>query len=54
MAPNAFSCYSLGMQYPTPNIDRIAKEGVIFIDHYSQLSCTVGRAAFITEAENPD
>ncbi len=48
VAPNALSCYSLGLQYPTPNIDRIAKEGVIFTDHYSQPSCTAGRAAFIT------
>ncbi len=48
VAPNAISAYSLGMQYPTPNIDRIGKEGVIFTDHYSQPSCTAGRAAFIT------
>ncbi len=48
VAPNSLSCYSLGMQYPTPNIDRIAKEGVLFPDHYSQPSCTAGRAAFIT------
>lgn len=48
VAPNALSCYSLGMQYPTPNIDRIAKEGALFTDHYSQPSCTAGRAAFIT------
>lgn len=48
VAPNSLSCYSLGMQYPTPNIDRIAKGGAIFTDHYSQPSCTAGRAAFIT------
>ena len=48
VAPNALSCYSMGMQYPTPNIDKIAKEGVLFTDHYSQPSCTAGRAAFIT------
>ena len=48
VAPNSLSCYSLGMQYPTPNVDRIAKEGAIFTDHYSQPSCTAGRAAFIT------
>ena len=47
VAPNSLSAYSLGM-HPTPNIDRIAKEGVLFIDHYSQPSCTAGRAAFIT------
>jgi arylsulfatase len=34
--------------YRTPNIDRIAKEGAIFTDHYAQQSCTAGRAAFIT------
>lgn len=48
VAPNSLSAYSLGMQYPTPNIDRIAKEGALFTDHYSQPSCTAGRAAFIT------
>ena len=32
----------------TPNIDRIAKKGMIFMDHYAQASCTAGRAAFIT------
>lgn len=31
----------------TPNIDRIAKEGMLFTDHYGQPSCTAGRAAFI-------
>ena len=36
------------MGYRTPNIDRIAKEGAIFTDHYGQQSCTAGRAAFIT------
>jgi len=48
VSPNSLSCYSLGMQYPTPNIDRIAHEGVLFTDHYAQPSCTAGRAAFIT------
>ncbi|KAB1066882.1 arylsulfatase [Tamlana haliotis] len=48
VAPNALSAYTMGMQYPTPNIDRIAKGGVLFTDHYSQPSCTAGRAAFIT------
>ncbi|GLB50717.1 arylsulfatase [Neptunitalea sp. Y10] len=48
VAPNSLSAYSMGMQYPTPNIDRIAKEGALFTDHYSQPSCTAGRAAFIT------
>ena len=43
------SCYNHGMMgYRTPNIDRIAKEGVMFTDAYGQQSCTAGRAAFIT------
>ncbi|MGO4577745.1 arylsulfatase [Cupriavidus sp. 2TAF22] len=35
------------MGYTTPNIDRLAKEGVGFTDYYGQQSCTAGRAAFI-------
>jgi arylsulfatase len=35
------------MGYETPNIDRIAREGVGFTDYYGQQSCTAGRAAFI-------
>jgi arylsulfatase len=35
------------MGYETPNIDRIAKEGLSFTDYYGQQSCTAGRAAFI-------
>jgi len=35
------------MGYRTPNIDRIAQEGVSFTDYYGQQSCTAGRAAFI-------
>ncbi|MCB0426786.1 MAG: arylsulfatase [Mangrovimonas sp.] len=35
------------MGYRTPNIDRIANEGVGFTDYYAQQSCTAGRAAFI-------
>src|SRR5512132_1293507 len=43
------SAYSKGMMgYQTPNIDRVAKEGVLFTDYYSEQSCTAGRAAFIT------
>ena len=43
------SCYHQGvMGYETPNIDRIAKEGIRFMDFYAQQSCTAGRAAFIT------
>jgi arylsulfatase A-like enzyme len=33
---------------PTPNIDRVAREGVMLTDCYAQASCTAGRAAFIT------
>lgn len=40
--------YSHGMMVPTPNIDRLAEEGMLFTDHYSQPSCTPTRAAFIT------
>jgi arylsulfatase A-like enzyme len=43
------SCYSDGlMGYRTPNIDRIANEGMRFTDSYGEQSCTAGRAAFIT------
>ncbi|MDX9911592.1 MAG: arylsulfatase [Phycisphaerales bacterium] len=35
------------MGYNTPNIDRIAREGVAFTDYYGQQSCTAGRAAFV-------
>src|SRR5215471_15116295 len=43
------STYSHGlMGYQTPNIDRIAKEGMMFTDYYAEQSCTAGRSAFIT------
>jgi arylsulfatase len=43
------SCYSDGlMGYRTPNIDRIAHEGMRFTDCYAEQSCTAGRASFIT------
>ena len=43
------SCYSHGlMGYRTPNIDRLAKEGMRFTDSYGEQSCTAGRASFIT------
>jgi arylsulfatase A-like enzyme len=43
------SCYSHGlMGYETPNIDRLAKEGVLFTDSYGEQSCTAGRSSFIT------
>ena len=40
------------MGYRTPNIDRIAEEGVTFTDYYSQQSCTAGRACFICRPES--
>ncbi|TSD93652.1 arylsulfatase [Skermania sp. ID1734] len=43
------SCYSDGlMGYRTPNIDRLANEGMRFTDSYGEQSCTAGRAAFIS------
>jgi arylsulfatase len=43
------SCYTFGfMGYHTPNIDRVAKEGMMFTDYYGEQSCTAGRASFIT------
>jgi arylsulfatase A-like enzyme len=46
---NNLSCYSHGvMGYRTPNIDRLAKEGMMFTDSYGEQSCTAGRASFIT------
>jgi arylsulfatase len=43
------SCYSFGLVgYKTPNIDRIAKEGLMFTDYYAENSCTAGRSSFIT------
>ena len=40
--------YSHGMMVPTPNLDRLAREGMLFTDHYAEPTCTPGRAAFIT------
>ena len=46
------SHFSRGMMgYQTPNIDRVANEGVTFTDYYGQQSCTAGRAAFIDPPE---
>jgi arylsulfatase A-like enzyme len=43
------STYSFGlMGYETPNIDRIAEEGLKFTDYYAEQSCTAGRSTFIT------
>lgn len=47
------SHFSRGMMgYRTPNIDRVAQEGVTFTDYYAQQSCTAGRASFIC-GQNP-
>jgi arylsulfatase A-like enzyme len=44
------SCYSDGlMGYRTPNIDRLADEGMRFTDSYGEQSCTAGRSSFITD-----
>jgi len=43
------SVFTKGMMgYQTPNIDRIASEGMLFTDYYAEQSCTAGRSAFIT------
>jgi arylsulfatase len=43
------SAYTRGlMGYKTPNIDRIADEGMLFTDYYGEQSCTAGRSSFIT------
>ena len=45
-----FGVYSGGaaLGHPTPNIDRVAKEGAMFTSWYGQASCTAGRASFMT------
>jgi arylsulfatase len=40
--------YSHGMMVPTPNIDRLAREGMLFTDHYAAPTCTPGRAMLVT------
>jgi arylsulfatase A-like enzyme len=43
------SAYGKGVVgYITPNIDRIAKGGMLFTDYYAENSCTAGRSSFIT------
>ncbi len=43
------SAYTFGLVgYKTPNIDRIAKAGMMFTDYYGEQSCTAGRSSFIT------
>jgi len=42
------SAYTMGLVgYKTPNIDRVAKEGMIFTDYYGEQSCTAGRSSYI-------
>jgi arylsulfatase A-like enzyme len=48
IGPANVGIYTHGLMVPTPNIDRLAKEGMLFTDHYAEPSCTSGRAAFIT------
>src|SRR5438034_7300830 len=46
-----WGCYSGGgkaMGHPTPNIDKMAKEGATFTSWYGQSSCTAGRSSFMT------
>lgn len=43
------SAYNRGMMgYRTPNIDKIAEDGMMFTDYYAEQSCTAGRSTFIT------
>ncbi|MDR9403580.1 MAG: arylsulfatase [Halothece sp. Uz-M2-17] len=43
------SAFTKGMMgFRTPNIDRLAEEGMTFTDYYGEQSCTAGRSAFIT------
>lgn len=49
IGPFNISAYNRGvMGYKTPNIDRIADEGILFTDSYGDQSCTAGRSGFIT------
>lgn len=48
VGPTNVGAYSHGLMAPTPNLDRIAREGMLFTDHYAEPSCTAGRAALIT------
>jgi arylsulfatase A-like enzyme len=38
----------MSLGHPTPNVDRMAKEGAVFTSWYGQASCTAGRASFMT------
>lgn len=44
----AYSGGGVALGHPTPNVDRLAKEGAVFTSWYGQASCTAGRASFIT------
>ena len=49
VGPTSISAYSQGvMGFRTPNIDRIAREGLLLTDYYGEQSCTAGRSAFLT------
>ncbi len=49
IGPYNISAYNMGrMGYKTPNIDKIAADGIIFTDSYGDQSCTAGRSGFIT------
>ena len=49
IGPFNISVYNRGvMGFETPNIDRIANEGILFTDSYGDQSCTAGRSGFIT------
>jgi arylsulfatase A-like enzyme len=42
VGPTNVGLYSHGMMVPTPNIDRIGREGILFTDHYAHPSSTAG------------
>jgi arylsulfatase A-like enzyme len=44
----AYSGGGVALGHPTPNVDRLAKEGATFTSWYGQASCTAGRASFLT------
>jgi arylsulfatase A-like enzyme len=49
MGQTNVSAYSMGVRgYRTPNVDRIAREGMMFTDDDAEQSCTAGRSSFIT------
>lgn len=48
VGPTNLGAYSHGLMAPTPNLDRIADEGMLFTDHYAEPTCTAGRASFVT------